>query len=288
MTETEVPEKLKRERAGTYVTADGRFTVEQTSSGWVVLDSEQANELGLPLTRGPYDTLDAARGAIAEARTGAAPKGQIVSISSRSRKSGPTPTGRTEATRDGGHSESRSHAKDGEDAADGGHSGRRRAREDRDEPGKRGSSRRAETARSAKPKVVIRELRTVDGDQLRALWAECGFRSIGDDDLSLARLARRNPGLLLVASEGTRVVGSALGAWDGRRGWIYHVATADSHRRQGIATKLVEQVEAGLRDLGCPKVSVLVRDENDDGREFWTDRGYEMGSRQFARELRED
>jgi ribosomal protein S18 acetylase RimI-like enzyme len=101
-------------------------------------------------------------------------------------------------------------------------------------------------------------------------------------------MARRNPGLLLVASEGTQVVGSALGAWDGRRGWIYHVATAESHRRQGIATKLVDQVEAGLRDLGCPKVSVLVREGNDDGREFWAARGYEKGSRQFARELRRE
>jgi ribosomal protein S18 acetylase RimI-like enzyme len=135
--------------------------------------------------------------------------------------------------------------------------------------------------------VVIRELRTVDGDQLRRLWADAGFRSLGDDDLSLARMARRNPGLLLVASEGSRIVGSALGAWDGRRGWIYHVATAESHRRQGIATRLVERVEAGLRDLGCPKVTVLVRDENDDGREFWVARGYESGARQYARELRD-
>jgi hypothetical protein len=31
-----------------------------------------------------------------------------------------------------------------------------------------------------------------------------------------------------------------------------------------------------------------VRDENDDGREFWIERGYEVGSRQYARELRQD
>jgi ribosomal protein S18 acetylase RimI-like enzyme len=66
------------------------------------------------------------------------------------------------------------------------------------------------------------------------------------------------------------------------------VATAEAYRRQGIATRLVDQVEAGLRDLGCPKVSVLIRDENDDGREFWVARGYDKGSRQFARELRND
>ena len=252
MAESEAPEKLRRERAGTYVTGDGRFTVEQTSSGWLLLDGEQANELGLPLSRGPFATLDAAREAIAAARTGPAPRGEIVSIVGRPRKT-PAPPSKAGATGD---------------------------------PTPKPTLEKAK--RPEKPKVVFRELRAVDGDQLRKLWAACGFRSLGDDDLSLARLARRNPGLLLVAAEGTRIVGSALGAWDGRRGWIYHVATAESHRRQGIATRLVEQVEAGLRNLGCPKVSVLVRDENDDGREFWIERGYEAGSRQYARELRTD
>jgi ribosomal protein S18 acetylase RimI-like enzyme len=133
---------------------------------------------------------------------------------------------------------------------------------------------------------VIRELRTADGDELRQLWKSVGFRSVGDDDRSLARLARRNPGLVLVASEGGRVVGSALGAWDGRRGWIYHLATAESHRRRGIATKLVEQIEAGLGDLGCPKVNALVRDGSEAGRAFWKARGYTQGeSRQFGKEL---
>ena len=42
---------LKREKAGTYRTDDGRFTVEQSSSGWVLLDAEQTNELGLQLAR---------------------------------------------------------------------------------------------------------------------------------------------------------------------------------------------------------------------------------------------
>ncbi len=272
MAESEAPEKLKRERAGTYVTSDGRFTVEQTSSGWLLLDADQANELGLPLTRGPFPTLDGARDAIAAARTGPAPKGEIVSITGRPRSDADRPSKRSsQAGRAAGQ---RGTAADRADAGTA------------EEPESRKT--RAATKRPVKPKVVFRAFRGVDGDQLRKLWAGCGFRSLGDDDLSLARMARRNPGLLLVASEGTQVVGSALGAWDGRRGWIYHVATVETHRRQGIATKLVDQVEAGLRDLGCPKVSVLVREENGDGREFWEARGYDQGSRQFAKELRRD
>lgn len=260
MTEGE-PEKLKRESAGSYRTADGRFTVEQTSSGWLVQDAEQANELGLPLTRGPYPTLDGARAGILDARTGATP---TPLRAPKVRPAARTATG----TPDG-------------DTSDGGTRPGRRGAGSAARPARRGATRRSG------PEVVIRELRAVDGEQLRRLWAEAGFRSLGDDDLSLARMARRNPGLLLVAAEGSRIVGSALGAWDGRRGWIYHVATAASHRRRGIATQLLDRVERGLRDLGCPKVSVLVRDQNEDGRAFWLGRGYEQGSTQFARELRE-
>jgi ribosomal protein S18 acetylase RimI-like enzyme len=258
----ETLEKLKREKAGTYRTSDGRFAVEQSSSGWLLLDEEQTNELGLPLTRGPFGTLDEAREAIAGARSGPAPNAPVPIRPSR--RTGPPPS-----------SGARTPASEDDDDA---------------EPATESKARRTapKTApRPTKPALVIRDLRGVDGDQLRKLWEACGFRSLGDDDLSLARMARRNPGLLLVASEGSRIVASALGAWDGRRGWIYHVATAESHRRQGIAARLVDQVEAGLRDLGCPKVSVLVRDENDDGRGFWSKRGYVEGSRQFARELRE-
>jgi ribosomal protein S18 acetylase RimI-like enzyme len=242
-------EKLKRERAGTYRTADGRFSVEQTSSGWLVMDGEQTDELGLALARGPFVTLDEARAAIATARSGPAPT---------------SPVGATPARK------------------------RERAVAEKTEKAPASASkrplRRAPVRRP--PEVVIRELRTVDGDALRALWRDVGFGSLGDDDRSLARLARRNPGLVLVAADGSRVVGSALGAWDGRRGWIYHVATAQSHRRRGIATRLVDQVEAALTSLGCPKANVVIRPDTDGGVEFWAGRGYKLSpSRLYGKEL---
>ena len=262
------PDKLKRERAGTYRSADGRFTVEQTSSGWLLLDEEHTNELGLSLARGPYSTLDEARTVLGRVRADPTP---ISDLAERR-------AAREQADR----------ADDDAAQEDGASAGNGKGRDRKHAPAS--STRAGSRAARVKPKpsgptVSIREFRTVDGDALRALWKAAGFRSLGDDDKSLARFARRNPGLLLVAAEGTKIVGSALGAWDGRRGWIYHVATAESHRRQGIATRMVEQVEAGLRDLGCPKVNVVVRNENDGARVFWTKRGYEPGSRQYGKEL---
>jgi N-acetylglutamate synthase len=251
---------LKRERAGTYRTKDGRFTVEQSSSGWLVLDSEQADDLGLPLARGPFATLDGAKAAIAEARSSAAPRSDLRA-----------PRDRAPAKRAGDADADRPRGSAAKSSAGAGAA----------RPARRAPKRPDPEA------VVIRELRAVDGDALRTLWQSCGFRALGDDDLGLARYARRNPGLALVASESGRVIGSALGAWDGRRASIYHVAVAESHRRRGIATQLVDKVEAGLRDLGSPEVRINVGEDNRAGRAFWTARGYELRPvRQLAKQLR--
>lgn len=59
---------LKRLGGGRWETRDGRFTIEPQSGTWVVIDAEQTDELGLPLVRGPFASLTAAKAAISAAR----------------------------------------------------------------------------------------------------------------------------------------------------------------------------------------------------------------------------
>jgi ribosomal protein S18 acetylase RimI-like enzyme len=64
------------------------------------------------------------------------------------------------------------------------------------------------------------------------------------------------------------------------------VATAKSHRRQGIAARLLDQIEAALAVLGAAKVNANVRDANEEGQRFWEARGYSASpSRPFGKEL---
>jgi hypothetical protein len=63
------PDKLKRETAGSYRTADGRFEVREAGIGWYLVDTTQQNEFGQELLHGPYDTLKDVRAAIPGART---------------------------------------------------------------------------------------------------------------------------------------------------------------------------------------------------------------------------
>lgn len=66
-------ESLRRLGGGRWQTRDERFTIEPQSGTWAIVDAEQTDELGLPLVRGPYPSLTAAKAAIADARGSAAP-----------------------------------------------------------------------------------------------------------------------------------------------------------------------------------------------------------------------
>lgn len=253
------PSALERSSAGSYRTADGRFTVEQASGRWLVLDGQQEDDLGLPLTRGPFITLDAARVAIAEAREGPAPMSQLPKRMATLHRERPA-AGRSAPQRFG-----RSVVP-----------GRPTAQ----------AATPPATVPTSVPRPEIRTYRPGEGARLRAFWATVGLRSLGDDDESLDRLAERNPGLVVVAWAGEAIVGTALGAWDGRRGWIYHVGVAIELRRTGLGRRIVHEVERRLRALGCPKVNVIVRDDNPASARFWEALGYTSPpARQFGREL---
>jgi hypothetical protein len=62
-------DSLKRLGGGRWETRDGRFAIEPQSGTWVIVDNEQTDDLGLPLVRGPFASLTAAKEAIEAART---------------------------------------------------------------------------------------------------------------------------------------------------------------------------------------------------------------------------
>ncbi|WP_410819060.1 GNAT family N-acetyltransferase [Micromonospora sp. 050-3] len=68
--------------------------------------------------------------------------------------------------------------------------------------------------------------------------------------------------------------GVVMGTFDGRRGWILRLAVHPQHRRRGIATRLVAELEVRLRRIGCPRVNLLVLPDNAAGLAFWQRLGY--------------
>jgi ribosomal protein S18 acetylase RimI-like enzyme len=69
-----------------------------------------------------------------------------------------------------------------------------------------------------------------------------------------------------------------MGAWDGRRGWINHLAVRSSHQRRGVGTALVAELEKRLIEKGAKKVNAQVYQWNTKSLEFFEAAGYEVHS----------
>ena len=100
----------------------------------------------------------------------------------------------------------------------------------------------------------------------------------GDDLQGVETKLRRDPDLFLVAEDSERIVGCVLGAWDGRRGWINHLAVAPSHQRKGVGASLIRELERRLAEKGATKVNAQVYKWNTKSLEFFKVAGYEIHS----------
>lgn len=64
--------------------------------------------------------------------------------------------------------------------------------------------------------------------------------------------------------------------FDGHRGWVYYLACDPDRRAQGIGRALMNAAEKWLKEHGCPKIQLMVRDDNQQAQGFYTALGYEV------------
>ena len=126
-------------------------------------------------------------------------------------------------------------------------------------------------------KTIIRVMNTEDYDRVYALWMSCknmGFNNLDDSRQGIEKYLKRNPSTCFVAEQDDAIVGVILAGHDGRRGFIHHMAVAEHCRRQGIATDLLDQALAALKEEGINKAALLVFNRNEAGNAFWERQGF--------------
>ena len=112
--------------------------------------------------------------------------------------------------------------------------------------------------------------------EARALWeATDMWLRPSDGPEQVALLLERDPDLHLAARDGTgRLVGAVLGGWDGRRAYVYHLAVVPGRQRQGIAGRLMDELEERFRARGALKAKLQILVGNEVSRSFFAARGY--------------
>lgn len=122
---------------------------------------------------------------------------------------------------------------------------------------------------------ALDEFRPQDWSAAVALWSAAGMTIGGAESRDgVAAFLARNPGLSVVARAGGAVVGTVLAGWDGRRGYLHHVAVHPVERRRGLGRALAHASLERLRALGVERVHLFVQRDNAAALAFWQSLGW--------------
>jgi len=126
-------------------------------------------------------------------------------------------------------------------------------------------------------KVQIKPFKKVYESAVVKLWRDCGLVVPQNDPIKdIHRKMKIQAKLFLISVSGTKVVGTVMGGYEGHRGWINYLAVDPSHRRLGIGRLLMVAVERKLKNLGCPKINLQIRESNLGVRAFYEKIGFTL------------
>jgi ribosomal protein S18 acetylase RimI-like enzyme len=129
--------------------------------------------------------------------------------------------------------------------------------------------------------MEIRPYRESDADAVIALWHEVFPITLPHHDpaTSIRRKLAVDRELFLVAEIDGAVAGTAMGGYDGHRGWVYSVAVRPDLQRGGIGRALMTELERRLRALDCPKINLQIEGENAQVVAFYEQLGFAVEER---------
>lgn len=123
--------------------------------------------------------------------------------------------------------------------------------------------------------MTIREFQSEDEHAVVALWQQCDLiRPWNDPGKDIARKGNVQPDLFLGGVLDGTIVASVMAGYDGHRGWINYLAVAPGMRRRGFGCAMMREAEHRLRDTGCPKINLQIRQANAAVIAFYEALGY--------------
>jgi putative acetyltransferase len=124
--------------------------------------------------------------------------------------------------------------------------------------------------------ITISAMTACDLEAVLDLWGQMQGVGLNESDTpaQLRAYLDRNPGLSLIARDGTRLVGAVLCGHDGRRGYLNHLAVLPEYRGRGLGRQMVERCLGALGAMGILKCNIFLYADNQPGERFWNRCGW--------------
>ena len=123
--------------------------------------------------------------------------------------------------------------------------------------------------------LLIRPFKEGDEEALVSLWNMCKLTVPWNNPYKdIARKLKVQAELFLVGYLGNKLIASVMAGYDGHRGWINYFAVHPDFQARGYGKQLMDNVENGLRELGCPKINLQIREGNDKVSTYYQKLGF--------------
>ena len=129
--------------------------------------------------------------------------------------------------------------------------------------------------------LEVRPYRDTDEADVTTLWTRAfpETRAWNQPAAAIRRKLDVQRELFLVGVRDGQVVATVLAGYDGVRGWVYHLAVAPRHRRQGCGRAMMAAAEDRLGALGCAKINLQIVRANAAVVRFYQRLGYAIEDR---------
>ena len=114
-------------------------------------------------------------------------------------------------------------------------------------------------------------------DDVVQLWNKAGI-SVGSSDSKkeIERMLERNPNLFLIGKIEENIIAVVMGGFDGRRGYIHHLAVDPIYQKKGYGKKLVDDLISEFRRIGVHKIHLFIEKQNQAVVDFYSNLGWQI------------
>ena len=121
---------------------------------------------------------------------------------------------------------------------------------------------------------MLRDYASPDFDALYALDRICYPRGIAYSKRELRWFLAQRGALCVVAERGGAIAGFLIADREGAEAHIITIDVAPEHRRRGVGTEMLREVERRLAVLGVQQINLETAADNEAGTAFWQRHGY--------------
>ena len=109
------------------------------------------------------------------------------------------------------------------------------------------------------------------------IWEKAGI-NIGSSDTKeeIEKILKRNPDLVLVGKLNHIIIAVVLGGYDGRRGYVHHLAVDPDYQRKGYGKKLMDELMQRFKKMRVHKVHLFIEKYNSSVINFYKQLGWEI------------